>query len=140
MNGVIDTLEMYVPDIVSAKLTFDKIMSKAQIEEKILKLEQVLGGMVLHYQCNGRKLEMLYSPLMKKLWDEKGIAGTGVRFIQKDAKGKVIEDMCREGVLLSGNTFFISCDRCASVSFGRGGSEAYDITTIQFIEQKGGEE
>ena len=43
MNGVIDTLEMYVPDIVSAKLTFDKIMSKAQIEEKILKLEQVLA-------------------------------------------------------------------------------------------------
>lgn len=140
MNGVVDTLEMYVPDVISAKLTLDKTLSKAQIVEKIMKLEQVLGGMVLHYQCSGRKLELLYSPLMKKLWDEKGIAGTGVRFIQKDVKGNVIEDMCKKGVLLSSRSFFVSCDRCVSVSFGNGGSEAYDITTIQFIEQEGGGE
>ena len=76
---------------------------------------------------------MLYSPSMKRVWDEKGIAGTKVRFIQKDVKGNIIEDMCREGVLLSGASFFVSCDRCVSVSFGKG-SEAYDISTIQFIE------
>ena len=133
MNGVIDTLEMYVPDMVSAKLDFDKVLSKAQIIEKVLKLETVLGGMVLHYEFYGRRLEMLYSPSMKKIWDEKGIAGTKVRFIQKDVKGNIIEDMCREGVLLSGASFFVSCDRCVSVSFGKG-SEAYDISTIQFIE------
>jgi hypothetical protein len=134
MNGVIDTLEMYVPDIVSAKLDFDKMLSKAQIIEKVLKLETVLGGMVLHYECNGRRLEMLYSPSMKRIWDEKGIAGSKVRYIQRDVKGNIIEDMCREGVLMSGGTFFVSCDRCVSVSFGSG-SEAYDITTIEILEQ-----
>lgn len=133
MNGVIDTLEMYVPDIVSAKLDFDKVLSKAQIIEKVLKLETVLGGMVLHYECHGRRLEMLYSVFMKKNWDEKGVAGSKVRFIQRDVSGNIIEDMCREGVLLSGASFFVSCDRCVSVSFGKG-SEAYDISTIQFIE------
>lgn len=133
MNGVIDTLEMHVPDIVFAKLDFDKVLPKAQAIEKVLKLETVLGGIVLHYECKGRRLEMLYSPSMKRIWDEKGIAGTKVRFVQKDVKGNIIEDMCREGVLLSGASFFVSCDRCVSVSFGKG-SEAYDISTIQFIE------
>ena len=133
MNGVIDTLEMYVPDIITAKLDFDKVLSKAQIIEKVLKLEQVLGGMVLHYEYNGRRLVLLYSPMMKKIWDEKGIAGSKVRYIQKDVAGNIIDDMCKEGVLMSGGTYFVSCDRCVSVSFGKG-SEAYDITTIQIIE------
>lgn len=133
MNGIVDPMELYVPDIIKAKLYFDKIMSKAQIEDKILKLETVLGGMVLHYEYCGRKLEMLYSPMMKRLWDEKGIAGSKVRFIQKDVAGNIIDDMCKEGVLLSGGTFFVSCDRCVSVSFGKG-SESYDITTIQIME------
>lgn len=133
MNGVIDTLEMYVPDVISAKLTIDKVLSKTQIEDKIRQFELLLGGMVLHYECHGRELELYYSQSMKKLWDEKGIAGSRIRFIQKDVKGNVIEDMCRDGVLMSGGTFFVSCDRCVSVSFGKG-SEAYDITTIQIVE------
>ena len=133
MNGVIDTLEMYVPDVISAKLTIDKVLSKTQIEDKIRQFELLLGGMVLHYECHGRELELYYSPSMKKLWDEKGIAGSRIRFIQKDVKGNVIEDMCRDGVLMSGGTFFVSCDRCVFVSFGKG-SEAYDITTIQIME------
>lgn len=133
MNGVIDTLEMYVPDVIWAKLSLDKVPSKAQIEEKVRQFELLLGGMVLHYECYGRELQLYYSPSMKKLWDEKGIAGSRVRFIQKDVKGNIIEDMCREGVLMSGGTIFVSCDRCVSVSFGSG-SEAYDITTIEILE------
>ena len=133
MNGVIDTLEMYVPDIITAELDFDKVLSKAQIVEKVLKLEQVLGGMVLHYEYNGRRLVMLYSPSMKKIWDEKGIAGSKVRYIQKDGAGNIIDDLCKEGILTSRGSYFVSCDRCVSVSFGNG-SEAYDITTIQIIE------
>ena len=133
MNGIVDTMEMYVPDIIKAKLYFDKVLSRDQIEEKILRLETVLDGMVLHYECSGRKLEMLYSPMMKRIWDEKGIAGSRVRFIQKDVTGNIIDDMCKEGILLSGGTFFVSCNRCVSVSFGEG-RESYDITTIQIIE------
>lgn len=133
MNGVIDTLEMYVPDVISAKLTLDKVLPKAQIEDKIRQFELLIGGMVLHYESSGLKLELYYSPSMKKLWDEKGFAGSRIRYIQKDVKGNVIEDMCRDGVLMSGGTFFVSCDRCVSVSFGKG-SEAYDITTIQIVE------
>lgn len=133
MNGIDEILNMCVPDIVSAELTLDKVLPKSQIEEKILKLETVLCGMVLHYECRGRRLKMLYSPLMKKLWNEKGIAGSRVRYIQRDVKGNIIEDMCRDGVLMSGGTFFVSCERCVSVSFGNG-CEAYDITTIQIME------
>lgn len=55
--------------------------------------------------------------------------------IQRDVKGNIIEDMCCEGVLMSGGTFFVSCDRCVSVSFGSG-SEAYDITTIDILEER----
>ena len=125
---------MYVPDVISAKLTIEKVLSKTQIEDKIRQFELLLGGMVLHYECYGRELQLYYSPSMKKLWDEKGIACSRVRFIQKDVKGNIIEDMCREGVLMSGGTFFVSCDRCVSVSFGSG-SEAYDITTIDILKQ-----
>lgn len=134
MNGITDTLEMYVPDVLSAKLTLDKVLSRADVEKKVLAMEPILGGMVLHYSCSGRKLELLYSPSMKKRWDEKGIAGSKVRYIQRDVKGKIIDDMCYEGVLMSGDTFFISCDRCVSVSFGSG-SEAYDITTIEILKE-----
>lgn len=133
MNGIIDTLEMYVPDVISAKLTLDKVLARADVEKKVLDMEPILGGMVLHYSSSGRKLELYYSPSMKKIWDEKGIAGSKVKFIQKDVKGNIIEDMCKEGVLLSGASFFVSCDRCVSVSFGKG-SEAYDISTILITE------
>lgn len=133
MNGKIDPLEMYVPDIVSAKFTLDKFLGRLSIERIVLHIESALGGMVLHYSISGRKLELLYSPSIKKLWTEKGIAGSKVRYIQRDVKGNIIEDMCREGVLMSGGTFFVSCDRCVSVSFGSG-SEAYDIYTIEIIE------
>lgn len=135
MNGKIDTLEMYVPDIVSAKLTLEKVLSKADIEKKVLYMETILGGMVLQYSYDGRNLELIYSRSVKKWWDEKGIAGSKVRYIQRDVKGNIIEDMCREGVLMSGGSFFVSCDRCVSVSFGSG-SEAYDIYTIEIIEEK----
>lgn len=134
MNEIIETLEMYVPDVISAKFTLNKVLSRADVEKKVLGLEFILGGMVLHYSASGRDLELLYSPSMKKRWDEKGIAGSKVRYIQRDVKGNIIEDMCREGVLMSGGTFFVSCDRCVSVSFGSG-SEAYDITTIEIMEQ-----
>ncbi len=133
MNGKIDTLEMYVPDVISAKLTLDKVLSKADIERKVLDMEPILGGMVLQYSLSGRNLELLYSPSIKKIWNKKGIAGSKVRYIQRDVKGNIIEDMCREGVLVSGGTFFVSCDRCVSVSFGSG-SEAYDISTVEIIE------
>lgn len=132
MDGRIDTLEMYVPDIISAKITLDKVLSKNQIEDKVLNLEQVLDAMVLNYKCCGRILEITYSTAAKKIWNEKGVTGTRVRFIQKDVKGNVIEDMCCEGVLVSGETFFVSGERCASVNFGKG-KEVYDITTLQFI-------
>ena len=138
MNGIIDTLEMYVPDVISAKLTLNKVLARADVEKKVLDMEPILGGMVLHYSSSGRNLELLYSPSMKKRWNEKGIAGSKVRYVQRDAKGNIIEDMCREGVLMSGGTFFVSCDRCVSVSFGSG-SEAYDITTIEILEQQDGE-
>lgn len=134
MNGKIDTLEMYVPDIVSAKLTLEKVLSKAGIERKVLDLEPILGGMVLQYSYDGYDLELLYSPSIKKWWDEKGIAGSKVRYIQRDVKGNIIEDMCREGVLMSGGSFFVSCDRCVSVSFGSS-SEAYDIYTIEILQE-----
>lgn len=134
MNGIIDPLEMYVPDLISAKLTLGKVLSRADIERKVLDMESTLGGMVLHYSCSGCNLELLYSPSIKKRWNEKGIAGSKVRYIQRDVKGNIIDDMCREGVLMSGGTFFVSCDRCVSVSFGRG-SEAYNISTIEIIEE-----
>lgn len=137
MKEIIDTLEMYVPDVISAKLTLDKVLARADVEKKVLDMEPILGGMVLHYSCSGRNLELLYSPSLKKLWNEKGIAGSRVRYIQRDVKGNIIDDMCREGVLMSGATFFVSGDRCISVSFGSG-SEAYDITTIEILEQQYG--
>jgi len=137
MNGIIDPLEMYVPDVISAKLTLDKVLARADVEKKVLDMEPILGGMVLHYSCSGRNLELLYSPSLKKLWNEKGIAGSRVRYIQRDVKGYIIDNMCREGVLMSGGTFFVSGDRCISVSFGSG-SEAYDITTIEILEQQYG--
>ena len=133
MNGIIDTLEMYVPDVVSAKLTLDKVLARADVERKVLDMEPILGGKVLRYSCSGRKLELLYSPSLKKTWDEKGIAGSRVKYIQRDVKGNIIEDMCREGVLMSGGSFFVSCDRCVSVNFGSG-SEAYGIETIEILE------
>lgn len=34
MNGIIDTLEMYVPDVISAKLTLDKVLARADVEKK----------------------------------------------------------------------------------------------------------
>ena len=137
MKEIIDTLGMYVPDVISAKLTLDKVLARADVEKKVLDMEPILGGMVLYYSCSGRKLELIYSPSMKKLWDDKGIAGSLVRYIQRDMKGNIIEDMCREGVLMSGGTFFVSCERCVSVSFGSG-SEAYDITTIEILEEQDG--
>lgn len=132
MDGRIDTLEMYVPDIVSEMITFDKALSKTQIENAIWKLEQKLDVMVLTYECRRRNIEILYSSAMKKTWGENGIAGAQIRYVQKDVKGEVIEDMCREGALVSGETFFVSCQRSAFVSFGNG-KEVYDITTLQFI-------
>lgn len=134
MNGIIDTLEMYVPDVISAKLTLDKVLARADVEKKVLDMEPILGGMVLYYSNSGRKLELIYSPSLKKLWDDKGIAGSGVRYIQRDVKGNIIEDMCREGVLMSGGTFFVSCNRCVSVNFGSG-PEAYDIKDIEILEK-----
>ena len=125
---------MYVPDVISAKLTLDKVLARADIERKVLDMEPILGGKVLYYSCSGRKLELLYSPSLKKTWDEKGIAGSRVKYIQRDVKGNIIEDMCREGVLMSGGSFFVSCCRCVSVNFGSG-SEAYDITTIEILEE-----
>lgn len=125
---------MYVPDLVSAKLTLDKDLAKTDIERKVLDLEPILGGMVLHYSFRGRNLDLLYSRSIKNLWIKKFIAGAKVRYIQRDVKGNIIEDICREGVLMSGGTFFVSCNRCVSVSFGSG-TKSCNISNIEIIEE-----
>lgn len=125
---------MYMPDILSAYVITEKILSKAKVIERLFAIEMALGAMILHYEYEGFKLTFQYSRSMKKLWDEKGVAGSKVRYIQRDVNGNILTDMCREGVLMSGGSFFVSCDRCVSVSFGEG-SEAYDIKDIQIVDE-----
>lgn len=133
MNGAIDKTEMNVQDLRTAKFDLEKVLSKSQIIEMIHRLEKVLGGMVIHYESSGWHLEILYSHRLERIWKVKGTPGRKVRYIQRDAAGNIIEDMCKDGVLTSGETFFISCDLCVDVNFGNG-SEAYDITKIKIID------
>ena len=126
----IDFIREELPDALLAKLDFNTVMSKQQALEKVEALEPTFGGIAIHYDQSGRRLEVVWSSELQKKWDGKLKEGQKVRYIQKDSKGNVIEDMCRDGVIVKDGLFWVSCDRCIYADFGEGAS-MYDIIHLE---------
>ena len=106
-----------LPDALLAKLDFDVVLSKRQIVEKVEALEPTFGGMAVHYDHSGKRLEVIWSKTLQQRWFGKLSKG------QKVMVGK------QRGTLADTGAFWCGPDRCVSVDFGKGG-EAYDITNV----------
>ena len=102
----ITAIRKQLPDALLAKLDFDVVLSKRQIVEKVEALEPTFGGMAVHYQYSGRRLEVIWSKELKQV-----MVGN------------------RRGTLADTGVFWCGPDRCLSVDLGKGG-EAYDITKV----------
>ena len=112
-----DFIKKELPDVLLAKLDFDVVLSKRQVVEKISALEPTFGGMAVHYENHGRRVEIIWSKALQERWKDK---------LKKGQKVKVGN---RHAVLAEDGAFWVSTDRCLYVDFGNGG-EAYDITHI----------
>ena len=128
-----DFIKKELPDVLLAKLDFDVVLSKRQVVEKISALEPTFGGMAVHYENHGRRVEIIWSKALQEKWADRLNAGQKVRYIQKNSKGQVMKSECREGVLSESGVFWVVTDRCVYADFGEG-SEAYDITHIEPAE------
>ncbi len=113
----IKAIRKQLPDALLAKLDFDVVLSKRQIIDKIEALEPTFGGMAVHYDHSGRRVNIIWSSELQERWKDK---------LKKGQKVKVGN---RHAVLAEDGAFWISTDRCLFVDFGKGG-EAYDITHI----------
>lgn len=122
-----------LPDVLLAKIDFDVVLSKRQVVEKISVLEPTFGGMAVHYAHSGRRVEVAWSKALQEKWNGRLNEGQKVRYIQKNSKGQVIKDDCRDGVLKESGAFWVGTDRCVFADFGEG-CEAYDITHIEPLE------
>lgn len=114
----IDFIRKKVSDVLLAKLDFDVVLSKRQVIEKIAALEPTFGGMAVHYDHSGRRVEIVWSHALQQKWEGK---------LQK---GQKIRCGNRKGVLAEDGVYWVGTDRCLYVDFGNGG-EAYDITNVE---------
>ena len=113
----ITAIRKQLPDALLAKLDFDVVLSKRQIVEKVEALEPTFGGMAVHYQYSGRRLEVIWSKELKQRW------------LGKLSKGQKVMVGNRRGTLADTGVFWCGPVRCLSVDLGKGG-EAYDITKV----------
>lgn len=118
---IIKEIRKKLPDALLAKLDFNVVLSKHQIIEKIEALEPSFGGMSVHYDHSGRRLEIIWSKELQNRWEGKLNKGQKVRVGN------------RKGVLAATGAYWVSTDRCLYVDFGKGG-EAYDITHVMPVE------
>lgn len=117
----ITAIRKKLPDALLAKLDFDVVLSKRQIVEKVEALEPTFGGMAVHYDHSGKRLEVIWSKTLQQRWFGKLSKG------QKVMVGK------QRGTLADTGAFWCGPGRCVSVDFGKGG-EAYDITNVIPVE------
>lgn len=116
MNAITAIREK-LPDAILVKLDFDVVLSRPQIIEKIEGIEPAFGGMAVHYDHSGRRIEIIYSAELKARWDGKLNKGQKVHVVNKP------------GTLAVDGAYWVGTDRCLYVDLGNG-SEAYDITNI----------
>ena len=129
---IYNEIKKNVPDLERAKLTYSYVMSRGEAQEKVEKLEKELGGIAVYFNLTGKKLEIFYSPELKKKWGE-SVKGKKVRLVIKDVKGNVIDSLSREGIVTSEELFFVSGSRCVRCQFEKE-NDAYDIGTLEVIE------
>lgn len=128
----IDFIKRDLPDAILAKLDLDKVLSKHQVVEKVEALEPIFGGMAVHYDHSGKRIEVVWSANLQKKWEGKLVKGQKTRLVIKNEKGKILKDSCREGELTQDGLFWVGTDRCVYANFGKG-SEAYDIVHLEPI-------
>lgn len=126
-NNIFNEIKQSVPDLEYARLNFSYIMSRREAQEKVENLEKQLGGLAVYYELTCKTLRIYYSPALGKEWSG-NIAGKKVRL----AGTKIV------GEVTSEETYFISCSRCVRCQFGKD-NDAYDITNLEPVKPKGGE-
>lgn len=113
----ITAIRKKLPDALLAKLNFDVVLSRSQIVEKVEALEPTFGGMAVHYEHSGKRLEVIWSKALQQRW------------LGKLNKGQKVVVGLHRGTLAYTGAFWCGPDRCVSVDFGKGG-ETYDITHV----------
>ncbi|CDD89006.1 hypothetical protein [Coprobacter fastidiosus] len=98
------------PDVVVQNMNFDIILSRADIEKKVLLLVNSLETGLLGYEVSGKKLKVFTSKKFK---------------LQLDTltKGSSVldENTGLIGIITSNIPFVCCCEMCIRVDFGTGG-------------------
>lgn len=104
------------PDVCVQEITFDKIISRRDIEDKVIKLVDGLQTGLLGYEFSGKKLKVFTSYRFKDKLD-------------KMVKGEQVLDESTGlvGTITSEDPFVCSAEMCVRVSFGET-SDVYACT------------
>lgn len=113
----IKSIRKELPDALLVQLGFDVVLSKQHIIEKINLFESTFGGMAVHYERSGRRVEIIYSKEVNDRWHDKLNKGQKVRVGNQS------------GVLAEDGAFWIGTERCLYVNLGKSG-EVFDIIHI----------
>lgn len=119
--NIYEEIKKNVPDLEYAKLNYSYIMSRGEAEERVEKIEKLLGGLAVYYELTGKRLRIYYSPALGKEWSG-NIVGKKVRLAGTKMVGEVTSE----------ESYFISCSRCVRCQFGKD-NDAYDITNLESV-------
>lgn len=95
------------PDVCVQKITFEKVLSRKEMDDKVLKLVEGLQTGLLAYESSGKGLKVFTSYRFKDKLD-KMIKGSQV----------LDENTGLVGTILSEVPFVCDCEMCIRVSFG----------------------